>query len=95
MDFEVGDRSANTFERWYARLPAAQQYCSDIIFIIRGVYAAWFPPDSHQIGQGSPVNWNEGLPVVLQSKPNRLVRRTKGYTKSIELLAYSVALVCQ
>ena len=55
VDFEVGDRSANTFERWYAHLPEAQQYCSDIIFIIiRGVYAAWFPPDSHQIGQGGP-----------------------------------------
>ena len=96
MDFEVGDRSANTFERLYARLPEAQQYGSDIIFIIiRGVYAAWFPPASHQIGKGGPVNWNEGLHSLLRSKLNRLVRRTKGYTKSIEMLVYSVALVCQ
>ena len=47
VDFEVGDRSENTFERLYARLPEAQQYCSDIIFLItRAVYAAWFPPDT-------------------------------------------------
>ena len=99
VDFEVGDRSENTFERLYARLPEAQQYCSDnnfiIRFTIRAVSAAWFPPGCHQIGQGGPVNWNEGLHSFLRSKLNRLVRRTKGYTKSIEMLVYSVALVCQ
>ena len=91
VDFEVGDRSANTFERLYARLPEAQQYCSDRY----AVYAAWFPPDCHQAGKGGPVNWNEGLHSFLRSKLNRLVRRTKGYTKSIAMLVYSVALVCQ
>ena len=96
VDFEVGDRSANTFERLYARLPETQQYCRDIIFIIiRAAYAAWFPPDCPQAGIGGPVNWNEGLHSFLRSQLNRLVRRTKGYTKSIAMLVYSVALVCQ
>lgn len=29
VDFEVADRSANTFELLYARLLEAQPYCSD------------------------------------------------------------------
>ena len=52
-------------------------------------------PECHKAGKGGPVNWNEGLHSVLRSKLNRLVRRTKGYTKSIETLVYSVALACQ
>ena len=46
-------------------------------------------------GKGGPVNWNEGLHSFLRSQLNRLVRRTQGYTKSIAMLVYSVALVCQ
>ena len=54
------------------------------------------------VGKGGAVNWNEepapgsnrGLHSVWRSKLNRLVRRTKGYTKSIEMLVYSLALVC-
>ena len=40
------------------------------------------------------VNWNEGLHSVWRDKLNRLARRTKGYTKSVEMLAHSLALVC-
>ena len=64
VDFEVGDRSANTFERLYARLPEAQRYCSDYY----AVYAAWFPPDCPQAGKGDPVNWNEGLHSFLRQQ---------------------------
>ena len=46
------------------------------------------------IGKGGAVNWNEGLHSVWRGKLNRLMRRTKGYTKSIEMLVYSLALVC-
>ena len=90
-DFEVGDRSENTFERLYARLPEAQQYCS----ARDAVYAAWFPTDCHKIGRGGSVNWNEGLHSVLRSQLNRLARRTKESDKSIGILVYSVVLVCQ
>ena len=90
VDFEVGDRSEGPFLRLYARLPEAELYCSDAY----AVYPGWFPPDRHVVGKGGAVNWNEGLHSVWRGKLNRLIRRTKGYTKSIEMLVYSLALVC-
>ena len=39
------------------------------------------------------MNWNEGLHSKLRSKLNRLVRRTKGYTKSVEMLKHLLAIV--
>ena len=45
------------------------------------------------VGKGGAVNWNEGLHSVWRGRLNRLMRRTKGYTKSIEMLVYSLALV--
>ena len=89
VDFEVGDRSESTFLRLYDRLPEAAVYCSDRYAVYR-----WFPQDRHWAGKGGAVNWNEGLHSALRSKLNRLMRRTKGYTKSIEMLVYSLALVC-
>ena len=89
VDFEVGDRSETPFLRLYARLPDAGLYRSDAYPVYQ-----WFPPQRHVIGKGGAVNWNEGLHSVWRSKLNRLVRRTKGYTKSVEMLVYSLALVC-
>ena len=54
----------------------------------------WLPQDRHVVGKGAAVNWDEGLHSVWRSKLNRLVRRTKGYTKSVEMLVYSLALLC-
>lgn len=88
-DFEVGDRSENTFQQLYARLPEADLYRSDAY----GVYQSWLPPDQHVVGKGGAVNWNEGLHSWLRSKLNRLARDTKGYTKSAAMLVYSVALL--
>ena len=45
-------------------------------------------------GQGGAVNRNEGLHSVWRGKWRRLVRRTKGDTKSLAMLVYSLALVC-
>ena len=90
VDFEVGDRSEAPFLRLYERLPEAGLYRSDAY----AVYVGWFPPNRHVVGKGSAVNWNEGLHSVWRGKLNRLVRRTKGYTKSIAMLVYSLALVC-
>ena len=89
-DFEAGDRSEGPFLRLYERLPEAGLYRSDAY----RVYAGWFPPERHVAGKGGAVNWNEGLHSVWRGKLNRLMRRTKGYTKSIEMLVYSLALVC-
>ena len=51
------------------------------------------PPEGHVVGKGGAVNWNEGLHSVWRGKLNRLMRRTKGYTKSVETLRDSIALV--
>ena len=90
VDFEVGDRSEAPFLRLYERLPEAGLYRSDAY----AVYVGWFPPQRHVVGKGSAVNWNEGVHAVWRGKLNRLMRRTKGYTKSIAMLVYSLALVC-
>ena len=90
VDFEVGDRSEGPFLRLYERLPEAGLYRSDAY----SVYPGWLPPERHVVGKGGAVNWNEGLHSVWRGKLNRLMRRTKGYTKSVEMLVYSLALVC-
>ena len=87
IDFEVGDRSEGPFPRLYERLPEAERYCSD-----GDVVYGWLPVDRHEVGKYGPVNWNEGFHSWLRGKLNRLARRTKGYTKSLVMLVYSIAL---
>ena len=87
---ETDGRRWVDFEAQYERLPEAGLYRSDAY----AVYAGWFPPRRHVVGKGSAVNWNEGLHSVWRGKLNRLMRRTKGCTKSITMLVYSLALVC-
>ena len=89
VDFEVGGRDEQTFLRLYERLPDAGLYRSDAYSVYQ-----WFPADRHVVGKGGAVNWNEGLHSVWRGKLNRLIRRTKGYTKSVEMLVYSLALLC-
>ena len=89
VDFEVGGRDEATFLRLFERLPDAQVYRSDAYRVY-----GWLPRNRHKVGKGSEVNRNEGLHSVWRGKLNRLMRRTKGYTKSIEMLVYSLALVC-
>ena len=55
-DFEVGDRSENTFQKLYARLPDAELHRSDAY----RVYQSWLPPIQYMVGKGGVVNWNEG-----------------------------------
>ena len=89
MDFEVGDRSEDTFLRLYNRLPDAARHVSDGYRVYE-----WLPANRHVVGKGHEANRNEGKHSVLRSKLNRLIRRTKGYSKSEEVLRDSVALVC-
>ena len=88
MDFEVGGRDESTFLRLLERLPDAECYETDAY----GVYGA-LPVNKHVVGKYGAVNWNEGLHSMLRGKLNRLVRRTKGYTKSVEMLVNLLALV--
>ena len=56
-----------------------------------GVYIC-LPVNKHKVGKGGAVNMNEGLHSVLRGKLNRLVHRTKGYSKTDEMLTLSIAL---
>ena len=87
-DFEVGSRQSDTFMRLYRRLPRAKKYRSD-------AYEAYglLDPGSHVVGKGSEVNRNEGLRSVLRGKLNRLARSARGYSKSVEMLVGSLAMV--
>lgn len=55
----------------------------------------WLPRYRHVIGNGGAVNWNEGPRSKLPSKLNRLVRRTKGYTKIVEMLKPLLAIALE
>ena len=88
-DYEVGGRDAETFMRLYRRLPSADLYRSDDY----SVYASCLPSGRHVAGKGGAVNRNEGLHSMLRGKLNRLVRRTKGYSKSLTMLSLSLAMV--
>ena len=88
MDYEVGDRGEETFLRLYKRLPDAKKYRSDDYNVYK-----WLPSRRHKVGKGGEVNRNEGLHSVLRSKLNRLVRKTKGYSKSVEMLSASLAMI--
>ena len=65
-DFEVGDRSENTFQRMYARRPEAEWHRSDAY----GVYQSWLPPGSYAVGKGGAVNWNEGVSILYLHRSN-------------------------
>ena len=92
VDFEAGNRSEVPFLRLYAQLPEAGLYRSDAY----SVYLGWLTPDRDVVckGGGGAVNWteepapglNRGLHSVWRGQLRRLMRRTKGYTKSIEML---------
>ena len=84
IDFEVGDRSEATFLRLLDRLPDSECYETDAY----GVYGT-LPVNKHVVVKYGAVNRNDGL----HSKLNRLVRRTKGCAKSIEMLVNLLALV--
>ena len=53
----------------------------------------WLPPDHHVARKGREANRNEGLHSVLRGKLHRLARRTKGYTKKVEMISGSLALL--
>ena len=87
VDFEVGDRTEETFLRLYDRLPESKRYRTDAYRVY-----GWLPRDRHVVGKGGAVNWNEGLHSRLRGKLNRLIRSTKGYSKSAIMLRNSIAL---
>ena len=55
----------------------------------------WLHRDRHVIGKGGVVNRMRGWRSKLRGKLNRLVRRTKGYTKSVEMLIHLLAIALE
>jgi IS1 family transposase len=86
--FEVGDRSEETFLRLMDRLPPAESYHTDGYEVYE-----WLPRHQHIRRKFGKGNRNEGIHSVLRDRLKRLVRRTKGYTKSLEMLRGSLALL--
>ncbi len=89
VDFEVGDRGEKPFLRLLERLPDARIYETDAYRVYE-----WLPTNRHKVGKYGAVNRNEGQRSVLRGKLSRLVRKTKGYSKSMRMLRDSIALVC-
>ena len=87
MDFEVGRRDEAALLRLLERLPDAERYETDGYRVYE-----WLPHNKHVVGKGGTANWREGLHSMLRGKLNRLVRRTKGYTKNVEMLVKLLAL---
>ena len=79
--YEVGGRDESAFSRLLDRLPGADRHETDAYPVYE-----WLPRDRHVIGKGGAVNRNDGMHFKLRSKLNGLVRRTKGYTKRVQML---------
>ena len=80
--YDAGGRDVWVFSRLLDRLAGAARY--EIDAYPEYVVAS----DRHVIGKGGAVDWDKGLRSKLQRKLNRLARRAKGYTKSVEMLKY-------
>ena len=98
VDFEVGDRSEDPFLRLYERLPEAGLYRSDALSGVPGMVSAGAARGgkggSGELERRACPRESGGLHSVWRSKLDRLMRRTKGCAKSLEMLVYSPALVC-
>ena len=83
----MGYKSEATFLRLLDRLPGTGRYRIDAY----GVYGC-YPVNTRRIVKSVAVNRNEGLHFVLRGKLNRLVRLTKGYSKTDGMQTLSIAL---
>ena len=88
--YEVGGRDESAFSRLLDRLPGADMYETDAYPVYE-----WLHRERHAIGKGGAVNRMSGWRSELRSKLNRLVRRAKGYTKSVEMLKHLLAIALE
>ncbi|WP_457641722.1 IS1 family transposase [Persephonella sp.] len=72
-----------------AKLPLAKEYHTDGYH----VYKYWLNRKQHKISKFGETNRNEGLHSRLRDRLNRLKKKTKGYSKSINALRYALAVV--
>ena len=107
VDLAVGDRSENTFLRWYDRLTVtAAVYCSGRYAVYRRLpqdrrcrakeepasrAALLLIRDRRCVGKGGAVNWNAGLHSAFEKQAESA---DEGYTKSVAMLVYYPAPVC-
>ena len=91
LAMEIGDRSGQTFARLWQRIKIwdSQKYFSDGYCI----YAIYIPPNKHQVLPKTKLTRVEGENTRLRHYLARLHRATLCYSKSIQMLKYSVRLL--
>lgn len=80
-------RRADAQLRLLESRPDAERYETDGYSVYE-----WLPRNKYVAGKYGAVNWNDGLHSMLRGKLNRLARRTKGCTKSVDMLVNLLAL---
>ena len=75
-DFEIGDRSEQTFLRLYERLPESQWYGADGYRVYGDCLRIGIG-----VGKGGAVNWNEGLHSWSRGKLHGCIGGRRGTRK--------------
>jgi IS1 family transposase len=91
LAMEIGDRSGSTFNKLWQRIKIwdSRKYFSDG-YCIYGIY---IPPSKHQVLPKTKLTGVEGDNTRLRHYLARLHRSTLCYSKSIQMLKYSVRLL--
>jgi insertion element IS1 protein InsB len=91
LAMEIGDRSGSTFTKLWQRIKIwdSRKYFSDGYCI----YAIYIPPSKHQVLPKTKLTRVEGENTRLRHYLARLHRATLCYSKSIQMLKYSVRLL--
>jgi len=88
VTFYVGKRDEDSFIKFFGSLPIAKKYYSDDY----KVYWENINEKKLKNGKFKEVNRNEALHSWLRAKNARLIRKTKAYSKSLNMLKYSLAI---
>jgi len=91
LAIEIGDRSGSTFNKLWQRIKIwdSRKYFSDGYCI----YAIYIPAKKHQVLPKTKLTRVEGENTRLRHYLARLHRSTLCYSKSIQMLKYSVRLL--
>ena len=91
LAMEIGDRSGSTFNKLWQRIKIwdSRKYFSDGYCI----YAIYIPPGKHQVLPKTKLTRVEGENTRLSHYLARLHRATLCYSKSIQMLKYSLRLL--
>jgi IS1 family transposase len=93
LAMEIGDRSGRTFDKLWQRIQNwnSRKYFTDGYCI----YSIYIPPQKHLVLPKTQLTRVEGENMRLRHYLARLHRATLCYSKSIQMLKYSVRLLMQ